>query len=261
MGGQNPLAAFCRECTGSLIPLLNGLFAVTITTSLCQRVSGTVKPFFLTICPAACAWPATMIRTTSPEEEFEFCFNTTLTENHRSENLVSLLRDARMSFPSFQEAIFAYVLLYITCYWHMRRVVPLVARFEPLRLLFFTTMTGVLLLMSHSKIVRHKHWLSDVICGIAIGVVIALHQMIGSAESPCPTSSGQLDLMPSVWPTQKRRSQGCCAAELKRVSIPRVTYRHSLAQRRLSQSQSREDVSLRDMSGATNASFFLTNKH
>lgn len=232
---------------------MNGLFSVTIITSVIQRTSGTIKPFFLTICPAACAWPATLIQTKSVDEDLEFCFNATLfSGNSNQEHLKSLLVDARMSFPSFQEAVLTFIIVFLACYWHTKRISHALSSCDVMRLLSFTVLVIVLIMTSHSKMVRHKNWLSDILSGIAIGVLLALHQTTGWHSTPSLRCAGQLNIQ------SHRMSDGSHGAELKPVSIPRVTYRNSLAERR------RSHFSCDDLhtvvTGTTNPSFLFTHK-
>lgn len=248
VGYDKSLISFSKDCTQILVPLLNGVFVVTIVVSVVQRTAGTIKPFFLTICPSACAWPATYIRTKSVDQDLEFCFNATLSSaNSNQDHLKDLLLEARMSFPSFQEALLTFVLVFVIGYWHSKRVTSVLRNLHTVRLLVSTTGVIALILMSHSKVVRHKNWLSDIWSGIVIGGLIAVHQAIGthtSFEKPRTTyiHSNRSDVR---------------GMELHHVNIPRVTYRQSLVQRRRHQF-SRED--LRAEVGATPNPVFFTNK-
>ena len=250
MDYDRALIFFSKKCVQTLMPLLNGLFSVTIVTSVIQHTAGTIKPFFLTICPAACAWPATLIRTKDVEEDLEFCFNvTSFSGNSNQDHLKSLLSDARMSFPSFQEALLAFVVVFLAGYWRTKRIARALSSCDAIRLLSFSAMVVVLVLMSHSKMVRHKNWLSDIWSGIAIGVVLALHQTTGWHIAPSLRCSGQLNI-------QSHRKSG--EAELKQVNIPRVTYRRSLVERRRNHF-SRDDLH-RGVTGTANPSFLFTSK-
>lgn len=242
-----------KKCIQTLLPLLNGLFAVTIVTSVIQRTDGTIKPFFLTICPAACAWPSTLIRTKSVEEDLETCFNgTNFSINSNHDHLKSLLEDARLSFPSFQEAAVAFLLIFITGYWHTKRVTRALSDWDAIRLLSFTAMIVILVLMSQSKMNRHKNWVSDIWCGIAIGVTFAVHQSVGWHALPSLRSAAQVKFPP------QRNDFELQVTQPKPVVIPRANYRTSLVDMRKLHSSQQE---LREMrTGTTNPSFFCSNK-
>lgn len=202
-----------KECAynffRTLINSLNGLFAVVILASCLQRLSGNVRPTFLSFCPNACLWPETTFKVETVSEDVKHCYNGTAAEVSRQ--VKDLIIDSRLSFPSLQEALSSFCTVFVTGLWHRKRTRKLG---HVIGLVLLTLMSLLALLLANAKLLRHQNWLQDILGACLLGFGLAVHQLIclfgmdNEQDEKCISNSEEL--------------------QMQQIVIPRVRYRRSL---------------------------------
>jgi membrane-associated phospholipid phosphatase len=207
----------------TLLTAMNGVFAVVILASALQRLSGNVRPTFLSICPNACLWPETTFRLSDMLEDVKNCYNASvLEETTKSRHLKELLVETRSSFPSLQESLSTFCTVFVTGLWHRkhtRKVGHLIAT------LLLSIMCLLVFLLANGKLTRHENWIQDIVGGCLLGIIVALHQLIclfGMDVEQEKKGKTNIASMEEV--------------QMKQIVIPRVRYRGSLIHRKRSSS-------------------------
>uniref|UniRef100_T1IX04 Phosphatidic acid phosphatase type 2/haloperoxidase domain-containing protein n=1 Tax=Strigamia maritima TaxID=126957 RepID=T1IX04_STRMM len=159
----------CSSCRITLIirrllrfigAFLLGIFSTSILTDGIKLMSGRPRPFFLTLCDPdgiSCKLSTSdLINGTS------FC----------STRDVDLLRNARLSFPSFYASISSYAAVYTMIYFHNMLRMHGTYALRPLLLLITG---GLALLAGYSRLMTNQNHWEDVAIGYAIGTSVALY--------------------------------------------------------------------------------------
>lgn len=200
----------------TIIICVNGFSSLLILTSCLQRLTGNIRPNFLSVCTSACVWPETTFKSLSWNDDLRQCFSNSSQEplSQQTETLASV----RLSFPSLQEGLLSYSTLFITGLWHRKQNRK---EGQVIGLLVVTIMSSGMFFLSNSKIIRLENWTQDVIVGSLVGVIVAIHQLVclfweDEATFKCSDSSLEHDH----------------GIQVRKIKIPRVVYRRSFLTRK-----------------------------
>ncbi|KAL8581439.1 hypothetical protein ACOMHN_004324 [Nucella lapillus] len=140
---------------------LFGAFSVMIITDVTKNMTGRLRPDFLETCRLkvnACALNTSL--------DDSFCLNADTME----------LRRARTSFPCLHSALTAYAAVYVSVYIHGAMGSHSVRVLRPFLTLVFVTLSALEGLAKFTTC--QSHW-TDVITGLALGLVVALYLTLG----------------------------------------------------------------------------------